>query len=42
MLNQQEKTVNIDNIAPDRLKGMMLSEEYFWLMTALAASRRNM
>ena len=38
MLNQQEKTVNIDNIAPDRLKGMMLSEEYFWLMTALAAA----
>ena len=38
MLNQQEKTVNIDNIASDRLLGMMLSEEYFWLMTALAAA----
>lgn len=38
MLNQREKTVNIDNITSDRLLGMMLSEEYFWLMTALASA----
>lgn len=38
MLKQREKTVNIDNIASDKLLGMMLSEEYFWLMTALAAA----
>lgn len=38
MLKQREKTVNIDNIASDKLLGMMLSEDYFWLMTALAAA----
>ena len=38
MLDQREKTVNIDNITSDNLLGMMLSEEYFWLMTALAAA----
>lgn len=38
MLKQREKTVNIDNIASDKLLDMMLSEDYFWLMTALAAA----
>jgi len=38
MLNQQEQKVNIENIEPNKLKDIMVSVEYFWLMTALATA----
>lgn len=38
MLNRQKQAVNIENIEPNKLQDIFLSEEYFWLITALAAS----
>ena len=38
MLDRQNQAVNIENIEPKRLQDIFLSEEYFWLITALAAA----
>ena len=38
MLDRQNQAVNIENIEPKRLQDLFLSEEYFWLITALAAA----
>lgn len=38
MLNRQKQAVNIENIEPNKLQDIFLSEEYFWLITALAAA----